>query len=119
MIYHLNMKRGLKRTRQAYNDQALSAQNGGYCVYASDKGPCAVGAMLPKRVVAHLRKEDFLGAAVDELFMKEKLVVDSDDERLDLIGLQNAHDRWANGKSTEAAFERQLTFLEQKYGVTT
>lgn len=120
MTYKIDIKRGLKRTRQAYNDQALAAQNGAPCRYSGDKGPCAVGVMLPKKVLSRIRG---MGAnSTDFLTLSGNLALvqtATNTQRLDLQTLQNTHDRWAQNPTLEreAAFETQLTLLEQKYGV--
>ena len=130
--YTLNMTRALKRLRTAFEAGQLSAQNEGHCQYVDpERGPCAIGAMLPKAVLKRIVSTGMnTGTSVGFLFGDEGVLAPMGlEDRTWLEMLQGDHDNWVEffqrgygddqgEANARAQFAQTLADAETHYCVT-
>ncbi len=113
--YEIDMVKGLKAVRKAYNEGLLSAQVGvNYCSYLYEHKPyrCAIGWMVP-REIAQGMDESMMNGIVN-FFEGQNAVTEV---QKDLAALQFSHDQVLYRDKQISDFVGMLSELEQKYGV--
>ena len=91
--------------RKAYDEDRLSAQGPTpQCLYEDDSGrPCAVGAALQPGAISKYDQAE----TVTTLYHRGVFQISGEDFSK-IKALQGAHDNWATGQGTEAAFKELI-----------
>ena len=105
----LTLAKVKENARRAYDENRLTAQHGGSCVYRDDRGHvCAIGASVPESVATALTSEQ--QASTVSMLAGDVFIVGK--RELPLIReIQAAHDSWTSRSSTSVSKRTQRSRL--------